>query len=592
MNRCFKRYIAILRTLSFVMSVMIVTTHVFAADMYGDASGAKLAPQSQGNKDGFAEMRNVMDRLTQDEGNAPVPAAPDGGRLIYAAYRFTGAMQDSLGLNWPLILAVVIANASPLDAGFIGTTGGQIMRRGIVIDNFTGVFLLTAGLLTGVFYAFNAMVERRLTANNLALMGISRDDDDEEFRQGMKSFWKKFFRKPAGRVYKELALGKFTKIAEFDIRETDEGLDAVLDDEYTGGKNAEAERALELKGLSMDYVRRNVEAITKMVGEEPVGKELKKIVVIDKKDFYRVVMDKEDRALYILLSVIDKHAILRLMMIPHEVYHTVVTGEIAVEEVLVHVLAFVRAVNTFRKGRNDMQLKELFDRSMIELAELEAGKRNAGKLTQDLVLKDIISLVEEKEAGENREITSEEVFELVLRPTLSYCRNCEEILAFRNIREYFSNRSNEELLNEVEKMWRSQRDNMLRGRPLFAALLLPVTFGDLIYNVLPTELKTVVLYLNIIGMAVALRMAIDNKVDTRLRLMAKRFGNAYKGLRERRLLASAVSAILGEKIPAEYRAGLDAAAVEMADEIPAPMAIEGVSIDNAVGSDMEINVNP
>ncbi|MDP8262785.1 MAG: SpoIIE family protein phosphatase [Candidatus Ancaeobacter aquaticus] len=393
-------------------------------------------------------------------------------------YRSLSVLPRIFGFYWPLILGIKLLSVSPLDAAIIKPEG-LYYDKTLTDYESAAIILTVAGIVAIITYMYKS-IHKKSPPVDVAFMSVSDGAKSTIFDRNMSKFWKEFFKKPAGKKIQAKLMDKYykklNKIAVFNIVSTEEGLKPVLDDEFMGGKNEQSEKILKEKGITMQYVIDNIRDIVKMIEVEPAGDQVKKLVVIDEDNYY-IHAIKNTQTIYLRIELFDKKALLKIHFIPHEVYHMVVEGEIATEEILVHALTFLRDVNNYKMGKMDPQAKQLFDQMTSELAQLEAPRMEKGRITQSSIISKLIFNVEEEERLQQREITSEEIFALALPLTLEYCRANEDLFMFRGIAHYISQRSDPKLLKEVDDMWMAQRDNMLRGNRLFS-FLLPFAFLD------------------------------------------------------------------------------------------------------------------
>jgi len=391
-------------------------------------------------------------------------------RLWESIYRSMARLTSIFGFFWPLMIGIGLVKASPVLAMMPAAVpqGAQAVSQDTLMAEIFAAGLFLSAVLYAGFSAVRAL--RKRAEADKALMSIPNDNEMFKTDWGSK-LWQEFMKSPMSKPLRDVLQMKYENskvvLAAFRAEKSARGIAFVLEDEFRDGKNAVSARKIKELGLSMEGIEESVADIGRMIEKEPNGREVNRIVILDKENVLAHIR-KDSNTIYFVASILNSRELLEMHLIPHEVYHTVVEGEIAVEELLVHALTFVRACNTFRKGKSDPGLRRRFDVAMKKAAELEAQVNRGDKPTQVMVIDDLIKTVQELEAKERRELSSEEVLEMALPRTIAYMRDNSDLFETRNIAQYVANLTDGQLLAEAKKMWDAQRGSMLRGRPLFA----------------------------------------------------------------------------------------------------------------------------
>lgn len=380
-------------------------------------------------------------------------------------------LSDMVGPKWPLIFTMSLLNVSVLDASPVSEYGSAVVNRDISNYEMAAYLLPIAIFAVGLLYALSKKGGK-----------LSPEDRAERQRRRSGMRWQEdLLRDPDAATKIEMILKCYLIVAKpvaiFDREIAPDGaMRYVLSKDFAPGKNAQAERLLREHGRDMDYVAAKIEKIAKFIAHEPNGKAVQRIIIIAN-DSYHIQLRKVINNLIIVLPFLEYEAMLEAFSIPHEVYHTVVEGNIAIEETLVHALSFVRMYSIYKEGKTDKDRKALYEKAMAELHEFEEERRAAGRTTQEETIRALLAAVAKMERYTGRDISTEEVLMLALQLTVKYLRGNVDVLGVSYIDDYMAQMTDEQMIFRAKEMWLNQQPKLLRGQPLYIVLL-PLALTD------------------------------------------------------------------------------------------------------------------
>jgi hypothetical protein len=239
-----------------------------------------------------------------------------------------------------------------------------------------------------------------------------------------------------------------------------------LNDEYAGGGDEKAKRILAEKNLSMESVSENIGRIASYIENEPNGKEISQIIVVTN-EMYHISIRKYINKMLVSDKILAKSACLEVMAIPHEVYHTVLEGDVAIEETLVHGLSILRAVSIYREGGTDKSRMDLFKRAFEELKSLEtANPKAAGRYQQHNAIAELIEYVDRTESKNRRPLSAEEILPQAVKLSMKFISGNLDIFESIFDEKTYSKFSEIEIFDQTMRMWSSNKQVLLRGRAL------------------------------------------------------------------------------------------------------------------------------
>lgn len=279
------------------------------------------------------------------------------------------------------------------------------------------------------------------------------------------------YKTPEGRslieFYLLIHLATADPVAAFDRAILPDGRPGFrLNGEYADGANEAAKLIMARKNLTMEAICESVERLASFIDNEPNGKEIRQIIVATN-DRYHISIRKYINKLIVSDKILDKSACLEVMAIPHEVYHSVLEGDIAIEETLVHGLSFLRAAGVWREGKNDSARMELFSTALDELRSLEeAGPDRAKRYGQCDAITELVGYVEKAEAKARRSLTAEEILPRAVRLSMKFISGNIDMFDSMFEEKTYSTCGEEEIFDRAMRMWEENKHVLLRGRAL------------------------------------------------------------------------------------------------------------------------------
>mgnify|MGYP000896164742 CR=1 FL=1 len=244
------------------------------------------------------------------------------------------------------------------------------------------------------------------------------------------------------------------------------GIEFRLNDEYAGGGDEAAARIMADKGLDLASVSESVARIASFIKNEPNGREISQIIVVTN-DTHHISIRKHINKMLVSDKILGSIALLEVMAIPHEVYHTVLEGDSAVEETLVHALSMLRAASVYREGRTDRARMGLFRMAFDELKALEtASPKAAARYNQHDAIAELIEYVDRVEIKGGCILSAEEILPRAIRLSIKFILENIDIFSSMFEDNAYSKFSAGEIFEQAVRMWSSNRQVLLRGRAL------------------------------------------------------------------------------------------------------------------------------
>jgi len=375
----------------------------------------------------------------------------------------------------PSLAAAAMLQFCALAWAFAGTTAGAAVHSHARISGPAGwriaaptiIFILTALGCGLEYYRRNASAPDRPVSISPGRSNSAKNDVSNSTSKRNIDKYKTDEGRSLIEFYLMIHLAMADPVAAFDrVILPGNKLKFRLNDEYAGGGNETAKRILAEKNLSMESVSENIGRIASYIENEPNGKEISQIIVVTN-DMCHISIRKYINKMLVSDKILGKSACLEVMAIPHEVYHTVLEGDIAIEETLVHGLSLLRAVSIYREGRTDKSRMDLFKRAFEELKSLEtANPKAAGRYQQHNAIAELIEYVERTESKNRHHFSAEEILPQAVKLSMKFISENLDIFESMFEEKTYSKFSEIEIFDQTMRMWSSNKQILLRGRTL------------------------------------------------------------------------------------------------------------------------------